>query len=242
MGNEWIDNYLNDTEAIRKDYYLSRVQFGYNNDTAEAAKLNNKRYYAFICDEELRLFVGTPIAWKLVDGKIPMWERRAIPVSNIQYFYREGDVFTETKISGGGSSGVNLSGAIIGGLIGGAAGAIVGGQCKINSIQTETIRHDERKTILVHDGGKAKLSSGEDAILGGGALEFAHADYDALMKLIPDKELSVVQQRRAGKTAEITSPKQTAPDVLRELKTMLDEGLISQEEYDAKKTEILGRM
>lgn len=239
MGNKWVDDYLNDTEAIRNDYHQNRAMFGYNSETAEAIKLNSKRYYAFIFDGEFRLFVGTPLTWKFANGKIPAWERRSIPLSNIRYFSREGEIYTETKISGGGSTGINFGRAVIGGITAGAVGAIIGGQSKINSVKSETIKHDERKTILVHDGGKVKLSSGEDAILGGGTLEFAPEDYAVLMKLIPDKELSVVQQRGAGEKGTQTG---NYTDALRQLKIMLDEGLIAQTEYDTKKSEILSRM
>lgn len=44
----------------------------------------------------------------------------------------------------------------------------------------------------------------------------------------------------AGTMSQTKQPDPTG--TLRQLKTMLDEGLISQEEYNSKKTEILGRM
>lgn len=238
MESEWINDYLNSTETIRNDYYQNRSEFGYN-DTAEAVKLSNKRYYAFIVDNELRLFIGSPLTWKLVDGKIPAWERRSIPLANIQYFSREGDIYTETKISGGSSPGFNLKGAVIGGIIGGTAGAIIGGQGRIDPVKSETIRHDDRKTILVHNGGKVKLSTGDNATLGEGTLEFAPEDYSVLMKLIPDKELSVVQQRRAGEKG----PSQPDPaDQLRKLKSLHDDGLITDEEFEEKRKKIVNSL
>lgn len=65
---------------------------------------------------------------------------------------------------------------------------------------------------------------------------FAADDYDAFMQLIPDKELSVVQAKRAAETAK-TEP--SASDRLKELRMLLDDGLITQAEYDAKRAEIL---
>lgn len=222
MENNWIEQYLSDTAPIRENYHRERKAFGCPDGHVDLVRCEGKSFVAFLCQEELRLFQRAPNTWRLVNGAIPFWLRHNIRLSDISYFSREGETYTETKISGGESTGPNLGGAIVGGIIAGGVGAIIGGQSKTAPIKSETIVHDTRKTILVYNKGQ---------------LNFAPEDYNVLLKLIPEKELSVVQQRRA----ESKEPKGVA-DSLRELKSLLDEGLITREEYDVKKGEILARM
>ena len=78
------------------------------------------------------LFVGSE--WKLYEaenkdsyinrylGKTDLAHKLSyneIPVSDIQYYSKEGDVQYTTKISGGGGGGSSISGAVVGGLIAG---------------------------------------------------------------------------------------------------------------------------
>lgn len=222
MSGEWIKDYLDSTEEIRANYRKNREEFGWNVDIAATVRLNNKRYSIFLFKDELRIFVGAPLTWKLIDGEIPKWDRRIIHISDIQYFSREGDVYTETKISGGGSTGLNIGGAIIGGIVAGPVGAIIGGQSEAQPIKSETIRHDERKTVLVHNKGK---------------LEFAPEDYAVLMKLIPEKELSAIQQKKALETHQ---DKQSSPEgKLRKLQALHNDGLLTDEEFEEKRKKLI---
>lgn len=62
--------------------------------------------------------------------------------------------------------------------------------------------------------------------------------YSILTKLIPEKEYEVVVQ--SGKAASTTSDTKSAADEVREYKKLLDEGIISTEEFEKKKNELLG--
>ena len=209
---------------LKEDYENTRREYGYHKGHNGIVTLQSKKYYAFIHDDELRLFICQPENWELPGKKIPQWQRRAIKLSRIKYFKHSGDTYTETKISGGGTQPANIADIAIASVVAGSTGAIIASRPKTQPVKSETIRHDNRKTILVYDNGN---------------LEFAHKDYDVLMKLIPDKEFSVVQRARAlGQVKK----QEDSVDSLRKLKIMLDENLITQEEYNSKKEEILRRM
>lgn len=209
---------------LLKEHEKEAVSFGYIKENSKTVHFYGRRYFAFVFDEELRLFVFPPSKKEIESGKqcSKEYSKYSFSLSDILYFSREGDIYAETKITGGDGGGSNLGDAIIGGIIAGAPGAIIGSRGKTNPIKSETIKHDTRKTVLVCKDKK---------------LSFASEDYSAFMQLIPDKELSVVQAKRA---AEAAQPRIQSPsNRMRELKIMLDEGLITQEEFDSKRVEIL---
>lgn len=213
--------------VVKEDYEQKRSDYGYTKRGSRAVTLRGQKFYAFVSDDHFKLFVFPP-DYRYYEGKkIPQWQKQSIALKNIQYFAREGQVYTETKISGGGSKGSSVGGAIVGAAIAGPTGAIIASRAPTDPIRSETIKHDSRKTILVYNKGK---------------LDFAPEDFNALMQLIPDKEISVVQQRRSAKKQKNAESQKSNIDVLAELKTMLERGLITQSEYDSKKTEILSRM
>ena len=157
----------------------------------------------------------------------------AIPVSDIQYFTKEGDVQYTSKISGGGGGGSSLSGAIVGGLIAGDAGAIIGSRKKINEIKTETQTIDSRKTVIrYYKEGAIKTLSFD-----------GYEVYDYLLKKIPQKDLVTIQLSQG---AQNIAPKlNSGTDIkkkLVDLKELHDSGLINDEEYETKRRELLSRI
>lgn len=73
-----------------------------------------------------------------------------IPIEKILYYKEEGSLRYEQEISGGGGMGINYTGAVIGGLLFGTAGALIGsrnGQ-EIKEIKSETKAVDTRIVIL----------------------------------------------------------------------------------------------
>lgn len=100
-----------------------------------------------------------------------------IPVSNILYFKVIGDIYSQTIITGGGSS---LGGAITGGVIAGAPGAIIGGR---KEIKTENKRIDNRQIILVY-----KENENTDT------LTFSYGSLEMFHKLIPQKDIDYARQ------------------------------------------------
>lgn len=150
-----------------------------------------------------------------------------IALNEILCFKTEGSVQHLSNVQGG---GVNLQGAVAGAIIGGGAAAIIGSQLG-TEIKTEIVTKDDRKIMLVYQGSNGAVT-----------LEIVSNAPDktiaALRQLIPNKEESVVQietQRNATAVSAISSA-----DDLKKFKELLDLGVITQEEFDAKKKELLG--
>lgn len=162
-----------------------------------------------------------------------------IPLNSIVYYQDKGDIAYSTSVSGGGGSSksMSLGGAAIGGLLFGEAGAIVGSRAgtgmHINEIHSETIEHDNRYVVLRYRDEK------KDNV----DLHLSYDCYDALNKLIPDKEYSYISLDK-NKTIDTDKQRSDFEEIpvrqLRQLKELLDDGIITQEDFDAKKKSLLG--
>mgnify|MGYP004645848059 CR=1 FL=1 len=214
MSN-WFDAYLQETEHIRDNYNQARALFGCPVDGTEPAKIAGIPYRMFTSQGQFKLFESAPADWR--KKAHCQWKSVIVDLDDIYFFAKEGELTTNITASGGGS---DIGRAIIGGILAGNAGAIIASR-KETKVETTTI--DTRKTVLYYKGGQ---------------LTFAPGDYAALMKLIPDKEISAVQRIAAQKAVQ-QSTANTATDRLRSLKEMLDADLITSEEYEAKKAKIL---
>ena len=150
-----------------------------------------------------------------------------LPIKNIKYYAKEGDVQYTTQVSGGGGGGFSMSGAIVGGLIAGDVGAIIGSRKPVEEIRSYTDEHDTRKTILKYYNGREFVSQTYPAEM-----------YDALEEIIPEKEYNVVR-------LDVASPKRNqniSGDIkqrIQKLQELKEEGLITEEEYNTKKGELL---
>lgn len=167
------------------------------------------------CDEHYEY--GCHFVTENKKGEISVKE--SISISNIVFFCRNGNVQYTTGVYGGGSS---ISGSLIGGVFGGAAGAIIGSR---KSVHSYTQKHDSRKTIV-------KLEDGE--------LEYDSEMYDVLVNLIPKKEYNYIMTKSVlNKNIEEKSISSSVADELIKYKTLLDNNIITQEEFDKKKKELL---
>ena len=109
---------------------------------------------------------------------------KKIPFNTIQCYTKEGDVQYTTHVSGGGGGGSSLSGAVIGGVIAGDAGAIIGSRKKVAPITTETRTYDSRQTVLRYYDDLGRLA----------VMTFkGFSAYDFLLSVIPDKDLTTIQ-------------------------------------------------
>lgn len=153
-----------------------------------------------------------------------------IKLENIEYFTTDGEKYREQKISGGGSTGVDIGGAILGGIIAGAPGMIIGGQRKVQEITSTTITHDTRKTKFSYFEGKQRKT-----------LYFRLTDFEYFQDTIPDKEHDIVSTKRKNKYVEAEEPA-SLKKKLKDLKELLDEGLIEQDEYEERKKKLLDNM
>lgn len=146
-------------------------------------------------------------------------------MNKVKCFYRQGDTYTDTKISGGGSS---LGGAIVGGMIAGEAGAVIGSRQEIKS---ETKFIDKRSTILVIE----DSSTSKDHFL-----IFDTNAYDVFLEIIPTKEKSYIEfNSNTSNTNKPTNGEQEVIDLLIKYKQLKDNGVITDEEFEKKKNELL---
>lgn len=181
-------------------------------------------------DEDYFSYVSSALKaysdFKQCGPKMPSTSK-AIALDQLLYFKIEGSVQHTSNVTGG---GVNLGGAVAGAVIGGSAAAIIGSQVGTET-KTDIVTTDDRKIILsFYENGtlvtlEIKSSNKDETIA-------------SLRKLIPEKEESVVhaESRKAAAPVAIGS----SADELRKFKELLDTGVISQEEFDAKKKQLLG--
>lgn len=162
--------------------------------------------------------------------------RKKIKLDNLVYYKIEGDTQYVSDVSGGGA---NIGGAIAGGIIAGSVGAIVGSQVGTN-VTTDIKKQDDRKILLyLNQNGRFVseeiITNNIDNIL------------LLLRKWIPQKEyhnvaVEITKPTISNNVHKITESATNGNSYaeLKELKALLDEGIISQEEFEAKKKQILG--
>lgn len=164
-----------------------------------------------------------------------------IPIDRIQYFTKEGDVQYTSNVSGGGGGGSSLSGAIVGGLIAGDAGAVIGSRKKTAPIKTEIQTHDTRQTVLRYydDFGKLEVMTFK-----------GFSAYDFLLSAIPDKDLTTIQlggnsrQKRPSTDTYSSVPSPGSNNTESKLSRLQDlylDGQITLEEYKAQRAKILNK-
>ena len=166
------------------------------------------------------------------------WTMISVPLDKIKHFKMVGSIGYSSDVHGGGGSGggVNMGGAVAGALLFGGVGAIIGSQLgtetRIDAVKTEVTEHDNRKVEFFYEDESGTTVS---LILGPTA-------YECLMKLIPEKAFDAVVTNapQSEEVAQPTAPASASLSQLKELKELLDMGIITQEEFDAKKKQILG--
>ena len=152
-----------------------------------------------------------------------------IALADLLYFKVEGSVSHLSNVQGG---GVNMQGAVAGAIIGGGAAAIIGSQLGTET-KTEIVTKDDRKvTLYIKEKGNVQTK----VIIS----KYIDTTIAALRELIPNKEESVVQIEARSNTMPVTATAISSADELKKYKELLDSGVISQEEFDAKKKQLLG--
>ncbi|MEI3595330.1 MAG: zinc-ribbon domain-containing protein [Anaerobutyricum hallii] len=154
-----------------------------------------------------------------------------IPVSDIQYYSKEGDVQYTTKISGGGGGGSSISGAVVGGLIAGETGAVIGSRQKVQEVTSETVKHDSRRTLIRYYKDK------QINVISYVGFEV----YDYLLKKIPEKDLLTIQLEKKPVVREKQNS-DSIKDKLETIKQLYENELITKEEYEQKRNEILSKI
>lgn len=207
-----------DIEIQKKRVNAILGKYGANTVTKGGAVLTSTGIVYDVFDT-----VSTYEAWSIKDTKFISYE-------DIDFFSLKGSLQQETAIHGG---GLNLKGAVVGGLLFGGVGALLGGQLGTNTYSfTKNI--DDRFVYA-----RSSKSSYDIIVALGKEVD------DTLIKLrkiIPEKEYSSEQGfKKEAHTAATDSIKTTTlSDELKTLKQLLDEGILTQEEFDAKKKQLLG--
>jgi len=195
--------------------------------------------YVWIADERIHFFPSTYVSYRpaynsdcsvnestnIVEqiddiGKIRL---TTIPLCDVLSYGIEGEVFREQKITGGGGGGSSIGKAIVGGIIAGVAGAIVASRNDIDEVRSELITHDTRKLVL-----NIMLNDKKEN------LYFDYKDHDSFKYIMPEKSLDIANS--------ITSAHLTISGMIRELSMLKDDGIITIEEFEEKKKQLLTRL
>lgn len=147
-----------------------------------------------------------------------------IPIEDIEYFSIVGEKYREQIISGGGSTNIDLGGAVLGSLIAGDAGMILGGQRKVKEIETKTIVHDTRCLCISYFSNNKRYK-----------LFFDKDLEQYLIDNIGELEKDIVDTKKKNKMVNNNSKKAK----LEELKELYDDNIISEEEYLESRKKIL---
>lgn len=100
-----------------------------------------------------------------------------IKYDNIKYFTKDGTVSYTNEIIDNGKN-ISITGAVIGGLIAGEAGAIIGAGKDMNKIENVTVKHDEIYTYIYFE------RDNEIKLVEIKGNEF----YQRILQLMPEKE------------------------------------------------------
>lgn len=155
-----------------------------------------------------------------------------IHIDKIEYYYTQGEVYRENKISGGGGGGSSIGGAVVGGVIAGGAGAIIGSRKQIPEIKSELVTYDTRESYInffANDGTRNKIF-------------MDYLDYQTLKDLIPQKDYIVVSAIRTTLLVQSEQNKEMTKsiiDQIRELAKLKNDGILSEEEFIEKKRALL---
>lgn len=104
-----------------------------------------------------------------------------IDIADIEYYLIAGQETSEFRIEGGGSSGPNIAGAVIGGILAGEAGAIIGGMPEPKPVYSYTKYNEGRCVELVY-----KKSGRVQKI------KLSYPAFPFLEQWMPEKEYSYV--------------------------------------------------
>ena len=125
-------------------------------------------------EDKINLFPTFDSLEKFMDSK-SYYSLVEININDIVDLVQEGNLNYVTEVSGGGGGGSSVSGAIVGGILAGEAGAIIGSRKPTDPIKSTTRKIDDRVT-------KLKISNGGAY----GEISFSYDDYYALKNIIGD--------------------------------------------------------
>ncbi len=161
---------------------------------------------------------------------------KEIPLEDILYFRVIGQKQYVSIVQSG---DVNLQGAVAGAIVGGTAGAIIGSQVGTNTY-TNVEQVDDRVFFIAY-----KVEDKTEHL----TIKSDSPNFEQMVKIIrqlmPQKEyeFAIANQQQNGKIEQKTVEQKTKTsdaDEIKKFKALLDDGVITQEEFDAKKKQLLG--
>lgn len=215
----------------QKEYLLvsndEKITFNGNRDV---------KYYIDCCKDNGNLYLISDYdsilsnAIKSSNAKMQIFYMK-INVNDIQYYKVDGEVSTFTEITGGGNTGSDYGKAIVGGILAGAAGAIIASRPKTEPIKSVTTTIDDRYCYLVYYDSKRLLCN----------LRFSKEAKEQFDKIISEKDYNFIITQNKENPVKAKDNSSTKNRML-ELNGLLKDGLITQEEFDEKKKKILEEM
>lgn len=154
-------------------------------------------------------------------------------INNIKWFKNVGNIFSENIISGGGGGGSSIGGAIIGGMVAGPTGAIIGSRKKTDPIKSELSIHDDRMIQLeYYYGPNRELKS----------LFIDKNAYSALDTLIPEKNYEYIMNNGNVESQPQNNNNSDYIELLKQLAVLKEQGILTQEEFESKKADLLNKI
>lgn len=221
---------------------------------------SNIEYYRDKTYERSYKFFSEETREEEVEEKVSsLLEYYIIPLNKIRYYRQSGQISYHTEIYGGGGGGSSLGGALLGGLIGGEAGAIIGSRRESDPIRSREVENDNRSTSLHYT-----TENNED-----GSIWFNYYDYNTFEKLIPDKSYEIVKERKklellADQYKEVkklqeesmskdltnqtndagnkTNPEEDITTQIEKLFQLKEKGILTEDEFIEKKRELLSKI
>ena len=171
-----------DLYAKENRFYPNHVTIEekYKNDTQlKLAKTSSNELAWYQYKKPQKYHISGVTNYSIVPNKRgELTEKEKIAINQIMFFREIGSVQYTTSISGG---GVNVAGAVVGGMIAGTAGAIVGGR---EAVKSTTETHDDRKIVVKFNDGKERI--------------FDYKYYTYFIRFMPEKEYSFVMAKSHG--------------------------------------------
>ncbi len=250
--------FVKKNEMSPEVYHDKTVQDQIQRERDKAVKKENQRVDEIINPK--RHFKSTKSSNNIqVDTVHGTWRIRNSMNTGSIYLYEE---LLSYNLSTNGHSqiegGTSVGGALIGGALFGPAGAIIGGTGGKKKQQNKI----ERIEINIHVDGTVRNTRSISIYKGSAITEKSARSYfkiaesdlsilDYINQALPPERntekkefepLPNIAERNSEKVEETIETEEISSDLseLRELKSLLDDGIITQEEFDAKKKELLG--
>ncbi len=152
-------------------------------------------------------------------------DKYIIPINDIKFFTRNGEYRVDNIVNGG---GVNLTGAIVGGVVAGGVGAILGGREKI---KTTTKELDKRLTYLYYSENNENKR-----------MVFTSRDYDILLELMPNKDIEFIENNKIIESQNSTQENNNIYEDIEQLSKLKDKGILTEIEFNEKKRILLDKI